>query len=917
MSRTAVLLIGLALASRPLAAQSGGSVEGVVTEVLNRHPVPGAVLSLDGGVQGAVTDAAGHYFIRDVLPGYHRLSVRAVGFRPMRQDSVLVSSGHTTDVDFVISSEAVALPGVSVEGAADRLLDPREPQAIQRISTADLRELPLTTLQEAVEVQAGVVGGSFRGGRVGEELLVVDGLGVKNQLDASSGEVGIRIPTIALQEATLVTDAFSAQYGQALSGVINAATRDGGDRLEGRLAYESDRPFPDGWDVGLDRLTGALSGPLLGPARFLIAADAQARLDDDPVNAPAPTDPLDPRSDRPWLLPHNSGERYDLLGKLTIPIGPRVALRTLGVASETERLLYDPLLKYAPGQGAAERVSGRLLTTHLRVTSAPRAKTVVHLDVRGGYFEKEAIRAPLSQTPDPVFGAFTFSRYRFLGEAIATSQDSVAALEPIPGFAEPELTAQSPWGVPAFFYTTSPRSELIWNRYREARLRGDLLLGLGPETDFRLGGEYVAQRVQTFTRLYAYAPVEDTISAPSRSSFSPYQAGAYAEWQQRASDLTITVGVRADAFNGRASSGGFESKSHLTFSPRFAVSTPLGPATVVVSWGRFAQPPDFQYLVDAAFDDTLRTGRFRRGNPSLGFESSMQFEFQVRARPVPGIGMRAGVYVRRLDGLIASIPLGFNPDSAIFANGDYGEVKGLELGVEHEFQGVFGFRASYVYQLAEATASNARDLYRRLRITSIGDTVYPATVKFPLDYDRRHAVILVGRLRAPSSFGPAVGGLELGLVGRWGTGLPFTRTNATGDSLASLPNSERLPSQATLDLIVRRPLRLGGFHATLYVDARNVTNRRNLIAVRRDTGTPGLSDAQILELAQQAYIANPQPIPYESPRYRPWADLNSDGLIAGSGELLPMYERAARDVSQPLFVYGAPRLMRVGVELAF
>ena len=66
MNRAATLVLGLILLSRPLTAQSGGSIEGLVTEVLNHHAIPGAVVSLDGGVQGGVTDAAGRYFIRDV-----------------------------------------------------------------------------------------------------------------------------------------------------------------------------------------------------------------------------------------------------------------------------------------------------------------------------------------------------------------------------------------------------------------------------------------------------------------------------------------------------------------------------------------------------------------------------------------------------------------------------------------------------------------------------------------------------------------------------------------------------------------------------------------------------------------------------------------------------------------------------------
>ena len=88
-------------------------------------------------------------------------------------------------------------------------------------------------------------------------------------------------------------------------------------------------------------------------------------------------------------------------------------------------------------------------------------------------------------------------------------------------------------------------------------------------------------------------------------------------------------------------------------------------------------------------------------------------------------------------------------------------------------------------------------------------------------------------------------------------------------------------------------------------------------AVRRDTGSPGLGEAGIQAAALAAYQANPQPIPYESARYRGWADLNHDGLIAGQSELLPLYVAAARDFYQPLFAYGPPRLVRLGVELIF
>jgi hypothetical protein len=165
--------------------------------------------------------------------------------------------------------------------------------------------------------------------------------------------------------------------------------------------------------------------------------------------------------------------------------------------------------------------------------------------------------------------------------------------------------------------------------------------------------------------------------------------------------------------------------------------------------------------------------------------------------------------------------------------------------------------------------------------------------------------------------GPLFGGLEAAAIFRYDSGLPYSRTTTAGDTLIGLPNSHRLPPEYTLDALVRRPVRLWGLNGGLYLDARNLLNRRNLVAVRRDTGEPGLTEATLQALAQSAYQAHPEAIPYESPRYRPWADSDGNGLIEGAGELLPLYLAAARDFAQPLFSYGPPRVVRLGAELTF
>ena len=251
--------------------------------------------------------------------GWHRVAARLIGYRSVVQDSVFVRAGATVTLDFALEANPLELEPLVVTAPVDPVLDPLATGTEQKITAEDLRDLPVSSLEEALALSAGSVGKSYRGGRLGEESFILDGLGVKNQLDAASGGLGLRIPPDVLSEASLVTNGFSARYGQALSGLVNVVTKEPGDSWEGRLGYETDRPFGGSWDLGLDRFVAQADGPVIGRVGVVAAIDVAGRLDADPVNAPAPTDPRDPRTAAPAMLPHNSGEQWTGLGKLTLP----------------------------------------------------------------------------------------------------------------------------------------------------------------------------------------------------------------------------------------------------------------------------------------------------------------------------------------------------------------------------------------------------------------------------------------------------------------------------------------------------------------------------------------------------------------------------------------------------------------------
>src|SRR6185312_13089679 len=251
--------------------------------------------------------------------------------------------------------------------------------------------------------------------------------------------------------------------------------------------------------------------------------------------------------------------------------------------------------------------------------------------------------------------------------------------DPIAGFSAPDFSVNTPYGVPAAFLGVASRGDLGWNHFGETRLQLDATYGGLRQLDLFVGGDFAAQQVRTYQRVLAYLPAGTGVPGPAISAFSPTHASAYVEAQGRFADLALTGGVRYDQFDAGSSLPTEARGAQRSVSPRFAASTVLRGATVVVSYGRFSQAPDYQFLVDAAFDDTTRTGRFRRGNPDVGFEQANQYELSARVRPREDVTLRVGVYYKRLTGLVASVPLGVDPDSSVFGNADAGTVRGLEV----------------------------------------------------------------------------------------------------------------------------------------------------------------------------------------------------------------------------------------------
>ena len=96
------------------------------------------------------------------------------------------------------------------------------------ISSEEVEMLPVEEFEDVLALQAGVVsmGGEIhvRGGRGGEISYMVDGITVT---DPYNSGMAVEIENNAIQELQFISGTFNAEYGQAMSGIVNIVTKDG------------------------------------------------------------------------------------------------------------------------------------------------------------------------------------------------------------------------------------------------------------------------------------------------------------------------------------------------------------------------------------------------------------------------------------------------------------------------------------------------------------------------------------------------------------------------------------------------------------------------------------------------------------------------------------------------------------------
>ncbi|MPY90255.1 MAG: TonB-dependent receptor plug domain-containing protein [Luteitalea sp.] len=298
-------------ASPAVAQTTTGGLVGVVRDS-DGGVVPGATVAArhvgTNALHSAVTGGDGQYVLRGLPVGPYDVTVELEGFKSFRTDNVLVRVNDEVRLDATLEvgdvTESVTVAGLArtvdtVTGTLKTIVDQTRIEELPlngRNPTQLMLLVPGTQADTRTSLTSGttypgVEAVSSNGARGNTTNYVLDG-GSNN--DHYSNSPNPMPNPDALQEFSVQTNSFSAEYGRNVGAVVNAVTRAGTNQLHGLLfeylrhhELNATNFFTPGVDDGLKRnqFGGTLGGPIARDRAFFFFSYQGTRLRSRPATS--------------------------------------------------------------------------------------------------------------------------------------------------------------------------------------------------------------------------------------------------------------------------------------------------------------------------------------------------------------------------------------------------------------------------------------------------------------------------------------------------------------------------------------------------------------------------------------------------------------------------------------------------------
>ncbi|MFC2119885.1 TonB-dependent receptor domain-containing protein [Bacteroidota bacterium] len=818
-------------------AGTTGKLKGYVTDKQTGEVILGANIIIEGTYFGAASDLDGYYYINNIPPGNYRVIVSAIGYRKVIVENISIRIDLTTNVDVELSSTIIEMEDEVVVTSTRPLVQKDLTSTSVTISSDEIRMMPVENVDQIVNLQAGVIGGHFRGGRSNDVSYLIDGVAVN---DVYNGERGLEVENSSIRQMEVITGTFNAEYGQALSGVVNIVTQSGSNSFHGTATGFAGNYFSSNDQIfkNLDNLDNlatknfefSLSGPVFDKLTFFLTGryfENSGFLYGQRFYNVTDSDFLLPTGDAAYVS-MNPYEKYSFNGKLTYSLQNINFSYGLFYDDNSNRY-YDHFFSWTP-DGVMNHYRNNLLH-NFQINHYPSQSTYqtfkfsINLqDYEGYLYEDEFDPRYVNPNQGLTTSDYTFrtggnqtGRYKrytntYIGQWTISSQVSK----------EHKLQ-----------FGAEGRYHDIFNHNRD-------LINL---TD----GQVDSLLNPIFTPGYPNVGTITDQGENIRYNKQPFEISAYIQDKMEYDIMIINAGLRFEYFdpqsqlpvdlrnprNNRSFPGAnqyVDASPKYQFSPRLGVSFPITDKGILrFSYGHFFKIPNFENLYRNP-DFIVNPGNSLNqitGNPDLGPESTIMYELGLQQILFPNFALDLTLYYRDIRNWLGMEIIntyeGFK--YARFVNRDYANVYGLIVTLDKRFADYFGLKIDYTYQVAEGNASDPQAVYNN---NQTSPPIEENKTVVSLDWDQRHTLNVQLNVGNPGDW-------LVGFIYRYGSGWPYTEDVKISKGVR-FENGGIKPSWNSVDLKVEKIFRVGNVNVSAFLWVYNLLDILNEEDVYSTTG---------------------------------------------------------------------------------
>ncbi len=817
-------IIILMLPAELLQAGTIGKIAGRVTDAEEKSPLFAANVVLEGTPLGAAADLQGDFLIMNVPAGTYTLIASSVGYQQARYQGVVVNPDLTTHLDIQLKRQVLQSAEEVVVQVEPELLRFDMTNKMVLVEARDIQDFPAVDLQEVLKSQAGFTEGAggeihVRGGRSQEVLYIVDGMPLK---DPMTGQAGILLNPEAVQEMVVLSGTYNAEYGDAMSAVINVITRNPTEKFSGQLEYLSpylnSSPYRSqdwggaGTDALRDPVTGAslyeeptvenlidpnipvlgiLSGAIAGPIPLHhdlgFAASGRYRKEDS-------------------YLPFGYNVEHQGLAKLRYQIFP--AMKLTGIADFSRQQFQ--------GYSHSWRYNSEGYRQHDRQT---------------GYFSLQLVHTPRTNL-------FYTANIYYLRQREKTGV----------GNKSPSMYNEGQSTGEFFFANDDNIYQRTYSRTYGGKV--DFNLQAFKTQDVKFGIDLKQHHLADTTYI---EPWPGGINAVTRYDRWADEYAAYLQDKIELRYLVVNLGVRLDYVDPRCdfwsdpqdpNSAMSTVSPHYQISPRIGLAHPVTASTVLhFAYGHFFQKPNFrevyynsQYWTQP--DLMLELDYPLVGNPRVKPQRTIAYEAGLKQALGTDLSLDVNLWYKDVTDLLATTEVRSYPyHYIIYDNADYASIRGFDLTLHRRFRDNFSANLNYTFSVATGNRSDPTSGYWDAYTQE-----NPPNRETYLDFDRRHDLsfdldYLVAKAEGPKILG--VYPLEnagFNVLLTASSGMPYTPY--VGPTVDVEENSARMGWTTRFDMELRRTFKVAPVSTTLILQVENLFDAQYPLSVWSRTGKP-------------------------------------------------------------------------------